>query len=107
MENILFELEHTVDDQSVRYKLLYLRGRRIYGRARNKTFPLVTQCLVFKNGLLIGNDKIVKCDNDLHNTEFALKLLTKKIIKNIYSKDDRKEIWKKLKLKIQNGVFKN
>jgi hypothetical protein len=95
MENSILEI-NAVADESLKYKLVYLSGRRVFGRARNKTYPKVTQCLIFENGLLIASSTAVKCDCDEYNLPFALKLVTKKAIPAIWLDFVRVNVWSQL-----------
>jgi len=94
---ILFEISYITTDNSLKYKLVYITGRKVFGRTRDKTYPKVTQCLLFTNGLLTSFGQVVKCDSDIDNLEYAVKLVTKKVMKDIWFKSVRKEIWAQLK----------
>lgn len=104
MKNTLFEIDYASDDNSLRYKLLYITGRKLRGRKGDKTWPKVTQCLLFQNELLIACGEVVKCDDDKDNMSYALITVTKKIINEIWFKELRKPIWDKLFEKIKNNV---
>jgi len=109
MENILFEIETVSEDTSLRFRLVYITGRKLRGKKQDKTWPKVTQCLLFKNGLFISCGEVVKCDDDVDNMEYALKLVTKKVITDIWFKELRKPIWEQLfvKISLYNGAKNN
>lgn len=94
MNNILFEINYITDDKSLSYRVVYIVGRKLRGYKGDKTYPKVTQCLLFKNNLLVSFAEVVKCDNDKDNIEYAIKLVTKKVIKDVYFTDIRKSLWK-------------
>lgn len=103
MENVILEIEHQSEDKSIRYKLIYIVGRKIYGRRRDKTYPKVTQCLVFRNGILQGFNHIIKCDDDVDNFNFSIKTVTKKAITHIDSQDLIGGIWEKIDKKLSQS----
>lgn len=99
--NTFLEIEYTVEDSSLTYRLVYIIGRKLRGRRNDKTWPKTTQCLLFKNGLLISWGEVVKCDDDRDNLSYALKLVTKKVMPDVWFKDIRKQLWGEIESQIK------
>lgn len=62
----------------------------------NRINVLTTQCLIFKDGLLIGQGQCDKYHKDSHNGIFAMKLCLKRAIIAIKYKPFRGMIWSKI-----------
>ncbi len=90
-------------DMSVTYQLAYITGRRLRGYRGDKTFPKVTQCLLYYNGLLQGFGEVVKCDEDDDNPDFAKMLATKKVMHLVWCKEARVKLWELLKEDLKNN----
>lgn len=88
------EIVYTSEDKSLEYKLVYISKRKLRGYKGDKTMPVVTQCLLFKNGLLQDFAEVVKCESDKHNPQLAYKLVTKKVMPSVYFTDIKTELWK-------------
>lgn len=96
------EINYITDDKSIAYKLVYITGRRLRGYRRDKSHTIVTQCLLYRNGLIIGFGEVVKCEKDKDNTTFAQMLATKKVMSLIPFRDIRCKIWNLLKEEHKN-----
>lgn len=92
-------IEYITEDKSLKYRLEYIVGRKLRGIRGDKTHPPVTQCLLYRNGLLLGFGEVVKCEGDVHNIEFARKLATKKVMQLIPFRDVRTKIWEQINTK--------
>lgn len=95
------EILYVTKDKSINTKLVYITGRKLRGYRQDKTYPKVTQCLVFKNNLLQGFSEVVKCDADEDNPDFAYILVTKKAMNFVYFKEIKKALWKELFKKVK------
>ena len=85
-------------DKSVKIKLVYLSKPtlKIYpmGRSYDKAYPIVTQCLIFKNGLLESFGEVTKHHDDENDINLAARNATKKAISAIGNAWTRRDIWK-------------
>lgn len=88
------EILYYNDDNILIYRLVYIVTRRLTYYGKDKTYPLITQCLLYKNNLLVGFGEVVKCQCDENNQALAYVLATKKVLKNIPFRCVRKDIWK-------------
>lgn len=96
------EITYTTQDKSVTYKLVYITGRKLRGYRGDKTYPKVTQCLLYYNGLLQGFGEVVKCEEDKDNPQFAQMLATKKVMHLVWFKEARIKLWELLKEEHKN-----
>lgn len=81
------------------YKLIYTQTRKmIYSKKIGRIPTIITQCLVYRDNLIIGFSQAQKCQCDSNNPKFAHFLVTKKIMYLIKVKKSREEIWKLLKI---------
>lgn len=71
-----------------------------------KSYPIATQCVLYKNGLIIAFSTIIKHVKDNHNPGYAVKESAKNVMSKIPYKDIREIIWQKLFDKITQPNFK-
>jgi hypothetical protein len=82
------------------YENLYRIEWRVAPRWRNITgygdvYSVCTQCLIFQNGFLIGNDYSFKHSEDQHNLTHAMKVSAGKAFKKCNTDSDmRDKFWK-------------
>lgn len=80
------------------YKLVYVTTKRmIYSKKIGKISTIITQCLVYRDDLIVGFSQAQKCQCDFNNPRFAHFLVTRKIMHLIRAKKSRENIWKLLK----------
>jgi hypothetical protein len=100
------EITYSTEDDSIKVKLVYIVNRRFHNyEGIGKSWPKHTQCLMFINGLIAGYGEVVKHEKDEDNQKYAYLLATKKVMDKIQLKFIRKEIWEKVKDKINEGNF--
>ncbi len=87
------------------YSVEFITGRRLrvypVGRANDKNWPTTTQCIIKKNGLIIGLGEVVKHINDKENPQYARTYAAKKAFKNA----DR-VMWRELREKLWYEILK-
>ena len=81
------------DDLGTDLKLIYITKAPLRFVRGQKSFPLVTQCLVWSRGLLVGFSQVVKCESDVDDRELAYTLATRKAIHNLPCRYERKKIY--------------
>ena len=90
------EVTWTSKDNSLEYKLVFIRKRQLKYTHLGKTWPFHTQCLIYENGLLKHFETIVKHARDEDNLVFAYRLVAEKCLKFIDSKWLRGQIREEL-----------
>ncbi len=101
-------ITYITDDESIEIKLQYIAKQRLHIYSKQgKVYPKHTQCLMFKNGLLVGYGEVIKHNNDIDNPEFAFKEATRKVMDKINIKFIREELWAKVLAEIKDGSLSN
>lgn len=77
-------------------RIEYKQTHPMYWTSYGKSWAKHTQCLIFKNGLLVGKGLVVKHAKDPDNDAYAIKAATKKAMAETtrIHKRTRTEIWK-------------
>lgn len=79
------------------YKFVYTTiNRNIYSKKIGKYFTTITQCLLYKNDLVIGFSTAQRCFTDKQDKRYAHILVTRKLIHLIQTKRSRTNIFKML-----------
>lgn len=75
-------------DGSIKIELKYIQTQQLKYVNGDKVYPLFTQCLMFRNGLLISEGTISKDTRDKDNEKYAVLLSTKKMFNNLNDKNN-------------------
>jgi len=83
------------------YKLIYTTTKKmIYSKKIGKISTIITQCLVYRDELVIGFSQAQKCQCDIDSPKFAHLLVTNKIMHLIQSKKSKANIIAILRTKL-------
>jgi len=74
-------LLYETKDKSIKVRIEFIIGNRLRVYHVGKTYPEITQCLIYSNGFLECFSTIIKHYKDEHNQIEAYKLSAKKAIK--------------------------
>lgn len=75
-------------------ELEYIFTRPLRISHKGKHWPKTTQCIFSLDGYVLKVATVVKHENDVDNPFYAIKLVTKDVLKATHSKWLRKEFWK-------------
>ena len=86
----MFELEYDFRQ----YKVEFKTGNPLRYYHPGKTYPKTTQCIITRQGLVIGIGEVVKHHIDVDNPEYAMRAAMKKAL---MTETGRLKLWKELR----------
>lgn len=89
----------STESEGLTFTVEFTTGRPLRRNQFGKHWPLTTQCVVKRNGLVIGVGEVVKHEKDKENPKYARMYSAKKAFANADRKiwaEERTRLWKQI-----------